>query len=918
MTIVRSRAVRRASRRLTPLLMASALLLSAEPGLVAQTRSAPRALPSPEQFFGFQMGADRKLARWDKMVEYYAVLAKGSDRLTVENMGPSTEGNPFLALYISSPENLAKLEHYRQVNAKLSDPRGIGEAEVKALAAEGKAIIVQSMGLHATEVGATQMATEFVHDLLTRDDEETRRILDNVISIVIPCFNPDGEVMVVDWYNKYVGTPYEAAGLPWLYQKYVGHDNNRDAFQTNQVESQYAAKILFRDWIPQAYVDHHQMGAYGARIYVPPYADPIRPSADPLVWREMSWYGGHIAYKEEEAGKAGVVNAAIYSGWGHMGFHWITPFHNIAGMLTESASARLATPLFLHPDQLDGGARNMPEYEAQTTFPNPWPGGWWRVRDIVEQQKIAAWATLDIAARNRETVLWNAYLKAKRQTERGAAGQPSAFIVGASQHDPLTAAKMINKLLDQGIEIQRASRDFVVDGRVYAAGSFVVPMAQPKMGVVRWLLGRTFYPDNTYTRDREGNPIRPYDMSTDTMTEFMGVRTEPATGPIQADLVTLTAHVPLAGKVAAGASTYVLDGRLNDSFRAVNLLLDKGVAVRRVGDAADATLRAGDFLVSGSADGVLADVAKRTGVDFVASKTDVTRGAYAIRKPRIAMYQRFYGGNMDEGWTRFTLEMFAFPYASIRDAELKAGGLEKKYDVINLPADSVAMMTGERPQGGGPGGAGGGGGERGGGEGGGAAAREREQGTPPEYRSGFGADGVKALQAFVEKGGTLVTFAQAGDLAIQRFGLPLRNVVAGRPSKEFWSPGSTLRVRFANDRPLTYGLPAEGWATFMSGSQVYEILPTDRNDDVEILSTYVEREVLQSGWLLGEAIIAKKAAAVSVTRGSGKVVLIGFRPQHRAQTHGTFKLLFNALLNGPAAAASKSTEASAAAGSAAR
>ena len=510
------------------------------------------------------MGADRKLARWDKIVEYFNALAKASNRMKVENMGPSTEGNPFLALYISSPANLAKLDHYRQINAKLSDPRGIGEAEIKKLVAEGKSVIVQSMGLHATEVGAAQMAPEFVYDLLSRDDEETRRILDNVISIVIPCFNPDGQIMVADWYHKYVGTPYEGGNPPSLYQKYVGHDNNRDAFQTNQVESKYAAKILFREWIPQAYVDHHQMGAYGARIYVPPYADPIRPNADPLVWREMSWYGGHIAYKEEEHGKSGVVNAAIYSGWGHMGFHWITPFHNIAGMLTESASARLATPLFLHPDQLNGGARNLPEYESQTTFPNPWPGGWWRVRDIVEMQKISAWATVDIAARNRETVLWNAYLKAKRQTERGASGQgqPYAYIVPASQHDPLTAVKMINKLLDQGIEVQRAAKDFTVDGRVYGAGSFVVSMAQPKMGVVRWLLGQTHYPDNTYTRDREGNPIRPYDMSTDTMTEFMGVRTDAANVPVKTDLTKLTAQVPLAGKVGTRAprSTRSTDG----------------------------------------------------------------------------------------------------------------------------------------------------------------------------------------------------------------------------------------------------------------------------------------------------------------------------------------------------------------------
>ena len=255
------------------------------------------------------------------------------------------------------------------------------------------------------------------------------------------------------------------------------------------------------------------LGAYSARLYVPPYSNPFRPDADPLVWREMAWYGApHIAYKEEEAGIAGVVNAALYSGWGHFGFHWITPFHNIAGMLTESASARLATPLFIHPDQLKGERRALPEYEAQTTFPNPWPGGWWRARDIVEQQKIAAIAALDIAARNRETVLRNAYLKAKRQTERGAKGGTVAFIVPAKQHDPLTAEKMINVLLGQGIEVKVADHGFTHEGQVYDAGSWIVSMAQPKQGVVRWLRGRTYYPDNTYLRARSrllpSTPVR--------------------------------------------------------------------------------------------------------------------------------------------------------------------------------------------------------------------------------------------------------------------------------------------------------------------------------------------------------------------------------------------------------------------------
>ena len=834
-------------------------------------------IPSPEEFFGFQMGADRKLARWDKLVEYYELLGRESPRLEVVHMGPTTLGNPFLALFISSPDNLARLEELRQMNATLSDPRGASEREVDRAIAEGKAVVVQSMGLHSSEVGASQMAAELMYDLVTRTDDEVMRILDETVAIMIPAFNPDGEIMVTDWYNENVGTEYEGGGLPWLYHHYIGHDNNRDAFQQNTVESQYGAKIIFRDWIPQAYIDHHQMGPYGARIYVPPYAEPVRPSADPLVWREMSWYGAHIAYKEEEADRSGVVNAAIYSGWGHFGFHWITPFHNIAGMLTESASARLATPLFVHPDQLNG-SRALPEYAEQTTFPNPWRGGWWHVRDIVDQQKIAAMAALDIAARHRATVLHNAYLKASRQIERGAAMSPAAFVIPANQHDPLTATKMVNKLLGQGIDVRRASSDFTHEGRVYGAGTFVVSMAQPKMGVIRWLLGRTFYPDNTYTRNREGDPIRPYDMSTDTMSEFMGVRVDPVESAVATTLTVVDAEIAPIGRVAKGRYGYLLDGRLNDSFKAANLLLARGVSLRRATSAA-AGVSAGDFIVATSApDDIVRDVASTTGVDFAALDSDAGGASQPLRRSRIGMYQRYYGGNMDEGWTRWLLEEFEFPYDTLMDAAITGGDLNDAYDVIVLPADSVARMTGEEP-------------EDGRGRGG------RSDDYPPEYRSGFGDDGVAALEAFVENGGTLVTFAQAGDLPIEKFDLPVRNIVAGLSSTEFWSPGSTLKVEIDHEHPLAYGMPDTGLATFLGGNQVYAVVATPRNERVERIVTFIDRDILQSGWLLGEEVIAEKAAMVSVQHGEGRVVLIGFRAQHRAQTHGTFKLVFNALMD---------------------
>ena len=670
--------------------MKTTKLLSLAIAVLCACAVSAQEIETPESFFGFEMGADRELARWDKIVEYFEYLDEQSDRIQVQNLGPSTEGYPYLLIIITSPDNMNRLERLRQVNLRIQDPTA-PEDEVRRLIDEGVAVVSQSFGLHSTEVAGAQTPPELVYDLVTRDDSETRRILDNTVMLMFPNFNPDGQIMVTDWYYENKGSEFEGVGLPWLYHKYVGHDNNRDADYLNMVEAQYTAKVLYRDWKPQAYVDHHQMGSYGARFYVPPYSEPIRPYADPLMWREISWYGAHIAYKLEEDGRSGVINAGVYPGWGHFGWHWITPLHNMAGMLTESASASLATPLYVHPDQLQGGARGLPEYDAQSNMPNPWPGGWWHLRDIVQQQKVAAWAIQDLAARNKETVLWNGYLKAKRQTERGASGSPKAYVIPADQHDAVTTNKMIDTLLQSDIEIQRLDNSLQVEGKIYQPGSYVVSLAQPKMGLVRNLLGRTNYPDNTWTRSRDDTPLRPYDTSTHTMAEFMGVRVDAIDTAIDGATRVVDA-VSTAGAVSAEADTYVLDGRLNASFEAVNLLLNEGASVRRA-DSATPGLNPGDFIIS--AHPSITGVADHTGVDFTALATLPNSGMHDVNRKRMGMYQRYRGGSMDEGWTRFVLEQFEFPYTTLHDDDITRGRLANRYDVIVLPHDSPSMISGD-------------------------------------------------------------------------------------------------------------------------------------------------------------------------------------------------------------------------------
>jgi hypothetical protein len=854
--------------------------------LLCTASLAAQTITSPEKFFGYQLGADRHMARWDKIIEYYAVLEKESGgRMKVINMGPTENGVPFLEVIITSAKNMADLDALKKKNLTLVHPGNTPESEIKNIIATGKVFIVQSMSMHATEIGGTQMAPELAYDMLNRTDEDAKRIMDNVVLIEVPCFNPDGEIMVTDWYNKTLGTPYEGSNYPSLYAKYIGHDDNRDALLTSMNESQYMASLLFTGWKPQIYVDHHHMGSYGPRISLPPYAEPIRPYGDPLMWREIAWYGSQMALKETENGYTGAINNAIYSGWGHFGFHWITPFHNIDGMLTESASAKLATPLYIEPGELQGGQRGLPKYEAETIFPDPWPGGWWHLRDIVNMQKTAAWAVMDIAARNRDTVLYNSYQKAVNQTKRGAEMPLNEYVIPAGQLDPITVNFFIQKMLVQGIDIEKVEKPFnTPDGHYYEAGSYIIPLAQPKMGLIKNLMDRNFFPDNDWTRDKNGDPIRPYDLSTDAITEMMGVRVDHLAGPLKVEAKFIT-EAPLApGKVPAAKAGYTLSTKLDATFKAVNLLQAKGITVSRI-DADAPGVTKGDFLIPAGSEADLKTIAATTGVDFTPVAAIPITGTHPLKKVHVGLFQRYGGGNVDEGWTRWLIEQFGFGYNSLFDAEIKAGNLNAKYDVIVFPDDSTATITGEPGTGGG--GRGGGGGGFGG---------EREA-VPAEYRTGFGEDGVKALKDFVAKGGTIVTLGQASNFAMDKLGVHARNVLAGVPSKEFWCPGSTLKVNVDTDSPYGYGMPKQALALYLSGDPVFAITPNNSNESYKVIVSYQDRELLQSGWLVGEGHITNKAAMISAEIGKGKVVLIGFRTQHRAQTYGTFKLFFNSLLN---------------------
>ncbi len=839
-------------------------------------------IPSPEEFFGFKMGTDRKLARWEKIVDYFKTLESLSNKIKVYELGDSTMGNPFIMALISSEDNLKKMDEIKEINAKLADPRERNEEEIEDLIKEGKSVVAFTMGLHASEVAATQMSNELAYEMLTEETPVIEKILEETVLLLFPSFNPDGQIMVVDYYNEFLGTEYEGGRLPWLYHNYVGHDNARDGFQLTQVEGRMFVKQAFLEWHAQAYVDFHQMGSTGARYYIPPYIDPINPNMDPLVWREHQLYGAQMGIRLQEEGKTGVESAVGYTGYWIPAFHLIGNFHNCASMITESASPLIATPIFIDPHQLRAARRGRPEYKAQTTFPDPWPGGWWHLRDLVEQQKISAYATLEVAANLRSSVLRGLYVKAKRNIEKGREMAPLAYIIPQTQHDYLTSLKMLEILSFAGVEIHKAKTSFQCGEAIYPQGTHIIFMEQPLRGYVKTLMEQTFYPDNPWTRERDGSPMRPYDMTTYTMAEFMGVKTIEADINLSQDFEKIDCIQYPENIVKENSSYgYLLDPAYNDSFTAVMNLLQKGYNVSRVTqeiEIQEHKFQPGTFHIEPGAgiETVLSEVNKDLHLPFHPLNEELSVKKEKLKLPKIAMYQRFLGGNMDEGWTRWVLENFAIPYETIMVNDIEQGELAN-YDVLIMPSDSTMLLTGK-----------------------GVEQFFQRWGMampniPPQYATFLGEEAEEKLKEFVKSGGTIVSLNESCNYVIDVFKLPIANVVKDTPPKDFYCPGSTIKITVDNSNPTAYGMPSECLVVFWN-SPAFSVLPNDKNHEYKVVARYPESKMLQSGWLIGEEKISRKAAMIDAKCSDGRIILIGFRPQLRAQTHGTFKFLFNSLI----------------------
>ena len=798
---------------------------------------AQSTIPSPKSVLGFNPGDDRTVAGWSQITDYFERLDRASDRVLVQTLGQSTLKRPLIVAFISARENILALPKYKDIQQQLADPRKITQnVQRDRLLANGKVVVAISCSIHSTEIVASQMSMQLAYELATAQDADTREILQNTILMLIPSPNPDGIDIVANWYRKTLGTAYEGREPPELYHHYAGHDDNRDWFMLNLKETQLITRLLWHDWFPQIVYDVHQQGSNGSRFFIPPFYDPPNPNISPLLLRQVGLIGHKIAADLQAAGFQGVLTNALYDTWWHGGFRTAPYFHNSIGILSEAASARLMSPANVTTEQLarssTRGMRNATE--SSTNFPDPWPAGQWRPRDIMSMEMTSARSILEMAAKFRVEYLRNFYELGRKNIE--SAG-PQAYLIPAGQARDEAVAKLIGSLIDQGVEVFRLDRELhtvlatpvlrrvnpvaeklgnyrrlasVTASQMQEVplGSYIIFLAQPQRTNILALFEPQIYPNRL---TGQGEAERPYDVAGWTLPLQMGV------------------EAPVVMAIREPANE-----------RKLTLLKD--------------------------ANEVRADLA------LPLKKGDESPIKNPLKQPvRVGIYKGATS-NMDEGWTRYIFDTFNVPYSSVRDTDMRQGALNSKFDALIFTSQAATQIIN-----------------------GNAAGT-----LPAEYTGGITGGGVKNLKEFVNNGGMLICFDNACDMAIKEFNLPLKNTLEGVRSSEFYCPGSIVALDVDNKHPIASMLPPSVPAYFINSSAY--TATADAN--VRVIARYAKDNLLLSGWLLGEDKLSGQVALAEVSVGKGRIVLFGFRPQHRGQAWATLPFIWNAL----STAASNSSE----------
>jgi hypothetical protein len=882
------------ARRFRALALAALVVLLPSANAGTQPRGTA-SITSPAQQFGAAIGDDYFLATWSQYEDYFKRLDRESNRMSLVDIGRTEEGRTQWMAVVTAPENFLKLERFKSIARRLARAEGLTDEQARALAQEGRAIVWIDGGIHATETLGPQQLIETVYQLVSGTDAETQRFLRDVIVLAVHA-NPDGHALVGDWYMREpIAERRTLDGVPRLYQKYAGHDNNRDFYMSTQAETINMNRVLYHEWFPQIVYDHHQTGPPGTVMFAPPFRDPFNYVYDPLIPIGIDLVSSAMHARFAAEGKRGVTmrSGANYSTWWNGGLRTTVYFHNQIGLLTETIGSPTPTSIpYVRERQLPNGDLPLP------IAPQPW-----HFRQSIDYSVTANRAVLDVASRYRETLLFNIYRMGKNSIERGsrdtwtdyphraearrtdpAMRDPRGYVLPADQPDFLTATHFVNALIRSGVDVHRAETAFTVGGKRYPKGSFVVKSAQAFRPHVLDMFEPQDHPDDIPYPGAP--PKHPYDSAGWTLALQMGVKFDRVLEAFDGPFEKLSAEAkPPAGEVrwlpasagrsrgSAAPAGYLLSHHQNDAFIAVNRLLKAGEEVywlrdRSLGGGGDNTgamfIRAKDTTRA-----VLDEAAADLGLVFTALAEVPSGAALKLRPLRIGLADR-YGGSVPSGWTRWILERYEFPFEVVFPATLDRGRLAATYDVLIFADDLIPLRE--------------------------PLGRYMPANVPKEYAGHGGvlsiSETLPELQQFVEDGGTLIAVGDSTSVG-SRFRLGVTNFARELPDAEYFVPGSLLRVSVDNTTPLGYGFEREV-DVFFDNSPVFRL--DAASSGAQRVAWFPTATPLRSGWAWGQQHLRNGVAVVDAPLGKGRVLLFGPQITFRAQPHGTFKFLFNGIL----------------------
>ncbi len=844
-------------------------------------------IQTPDEFFSFQPGTDRMLLNYESSIEYMQQLAELSPRVKMMEIGESPMGKKMYIVLFSSPENINNIDHLKEINKELATNPNLTDSQLEEYCLEGKVFIMATLSMHASEIGPAQAAPSIAYKLSTSTDPDLVSQLEDVVYMMVPSSNPDGMDMVVDYYMQSKNTKYEGSTYPGVYNKYVGHDNNRDFVTLSQKDNKAIARTYNTEWYPQVLIDKHQMGSTGARYFVPPNCDPIAENVDEKVWN-WSWiFGSNMSKDMTAKGLFGVTQHSIFDNY-WPGSTETGIWKNMISMLTECASAQLGKPIYIEENELTAGSTGLAEYKKSINMPAPWEGGWWRLSDIVSYEMASSLSLIKTASFHKKDVLMNRNVLCKDAVEDGKTLAPAYYIVPAKQHDDSELISMLDLLDEHGVYVYKTTEQLVYDGKIIDEGSYVVPLAQPYRPFVKEVMEKQIYPERRFVPD--GDIMRPYDITSWTLPLHQGVETykiDEIVEDIEDNITKVSFPIELSYTPSEECETLIFPAKNNESYKVAFAAMENGIDVSRVTESftiGGIEIEEGDFVIPVNGKSKFDDILELLTVEPIELTDVISDYVKTLELPKIALVETVFS-DMDAGWVRFLFDSYKVPFTVLKPEEVKTEDLSK-FDVIVFPdASKSLLMSGKYVRGG----------------------TTSIPSYDPKYIKGMEKEGLQKLMDFEYKGGTIISWGASTALFFgvqsvtisedekEEFSLPVSDISSSIQGKGFYAPGTLFNVDLIEGHPLTLGM-GETACIFSEGTPILATSVPYFDMDRRVIASYSKEDVIASGYAENEELIEGKSAMVWAQKGKGNFVFYGFNPQFRASTSGTYKLIFNALL----------------------